>query len=290
MFVDMFRGRPSLAAELLDGPLHDHLPDYDEVHLASADLADVVPTEYRADVVVTLTHEGSTVLAVVVEVQRRIDTRKLLSWPAYVATLYARLNCPVTLLVYCPQRSVVGWAAKPIVFGFPAGHISPVAVGPDQLPVITDPEIARRLPELTVMSAIAHATHPDPAPLLEALLMAYRAVEVDRAALYHDLVLMALPNQTRKMLEDLMTATNYTPRSDFAKHHFAQGKMEGLAKGLAEAKGQDLLTVLESRGLTVSDEARTTIVECSDLDQLDRWMRQVATVERVEDLGGPLAV
>jgi hypothetical protein len=55
VLIDMFRGRPSLAAELLDGPLHDVLPDYDEAHLVSADLTDVAPTEYRADAVVTLT-------------------------------------------------------------------------------------------------------------------------------------------------------------------------------------------------------------------------------------------
>ncbi|MDI6097714.1 hypothetical protein QLQ12_03750 [Actinoplanes sp. NEAU-A12] len=69
-------GAGPLAAELLDGPLHGALPEYEEAHLSSAELTDVAPTEYRADAVVTLTRSGADVLAVVIEVQLRVDTKK----------------------------------------------------------------------------------------------------------------------------------------------------------------------------------------------------------------------
>jgi hypothetical protein len=91
ILIEMFRGRPLLAAELLRGPLHVTVPDFDEARLSAGDLTDVNPTEYRADAVVTLADEGITVLAVVIEVQLRVDGRKRRSWPAYVATLHARL-------------------------------------------------------------------------------------------------------------------------------------------------------------------------------------------------------
>jgi hypothetical protein len=49
-----------------------------------------------------------------------------------------------------------------------------------------------------------------------------------------------------------------------------------------EAKA--ILGFLAARGLPVSDEARARISSCTDLEQLESWIRQAATVERVEDL------
>ncbi len=276
----MFRERPALAALLLGGPLHGGIPDYDEVHLSSADLPDVVPTEYRADAVVTLTRGGADVLAVVVEVQLRPDARKLLSWPAYVATLHARLGCQVALLVVCPNQNVVDWAKGPIDLGPPGSVVTPVAVGPGQTPVITDPEIARQYPELAVLSTVAHIGEQDPEPLIKAFVAALDSLESDRGLLYHDFVLSALSNATRKLLEEHMIKPGYQYTSDWARGLLAKGE----AKGEANA----VLTVLAARGVEVPDEARSVITDCTDLDQLRDWIQRAVTAERVEDLGGAL--
>ncbi|GIE79827.1 hypothetical protein Aph02nite_57770 [Actinoplanes philippinensis] len=284
VLIDMFRSRPSLAAELLDGPLHDSLPAYDEAHLASADLTDVAPTEYRADAVVTLTRMGEIVFAVVVEVQRRVDKKKRRSWPVYVTTLHARLGCPVDLLIVCTHQKVADWAAEPITISLSPSAIHPLALGPAQTPVVTDVKSARRVPELAVLSILAHATRSDPIPRFEAFLSALDVIETERAFLYHDFVLSVLPAAARKLLEDYMTTTDYPFQSEFAKRNFADGKQEGRA----EAKAQDILTILDARGVTVADKARKTITDCVDLEQLDRWIRRAATAARVEDLDGSL--
>jgi hypothetical protein len=285
VLIDMFRGRPSLAAELLDGPLHDVLPDYDEAHLASADLTDVAPTEYRADAVVTLTRMGKIVFAVVVEVQRRVDKKKRRSWPAYVTTLHARLGCPVDLLIICPDQKVADWAANPIVVSLSPSTIHPLAVGPAQTPVITDPETARRLPELTVLSTLAHAGRSDPTPLFEALFAAFEAIDSARAGTYHDFVRGVLPAASRKLLEDLVSTTKDRYFSDWARRQHAEGFAEGQAEGEARA----IVTVLMARGIDISDEARAKITACTDLEQLNQWIQRAAVAECVEDLGGPLA-
>src|SRR4051794_15743715 len=111
VLIQMFRKRPSLAAELLGGPLHGKVPHFDEALLSSGELTDVTPTEYRADAVVTLNERHTPALAVVVEVQLRADQHKRRSWPAYVTTLHARMGCPVALLVLCTQQKVADWAA-----------------------------------------------------------------------------------------------------------------------------------------------------------------------------------
>jgi hypothetical protein len=69
--VDLFRNRPSLAAEILVEVLGISLPPYSEARLASADLTEIQPAEYRADAVVVLLDGDIPVRAIVVEVQLR---------------------------------------------------------------------------------------------------------------------------------------------------------------------------------------------------------------------------
>src|SRR5687768_1113016 len=94
----LFRNQPALAVELIRDVLHADIPRYTEAREISADLTDVQPAEYRADMVIQLLDDAS-VLGIVLEVQLSVDERKQFVWPAYVATLRARLECPVCLLV-----------------------------------------------------------------------------------------------------------------------------------------------------------------------------------------------
>lgn len=89
----LFRNRPTLAPELLRDALGVPLPAYSEVRIESAELTQVVPTEYRADLVVLLL-EGRPLFAIVIEVQLSRDEGKWMSWPVYLASLRARVGCP----------------------------------------------------------------------------------------------------------------------------------------------------------------------------------------------------
>ena len=90
----LFRNRPALAPKLLRDALHVELPDYTEARIDSADLTDIQPAEYRADLVLLLLH-GSPILGIVLEMQLSNDDDKRYVWPAYVANLRARIRCPV---------------------------------------------------------------------------------------------------------------------------------------------------------------------------------------------------
>ncbi len=79
----LFRNRPELAPELLRDALDVALPVYSEVRLESAELTDISPAEYRADLVVLLV-DGKPVLGIVVEVQLQRDDRKRFTWPVCV--------------------------------------------------------------------------------------------------------------------------------------------------------------------------------------------------------------
>src|SRR5262245_27458578 len=96
--VDLFKNRPSLAAEILAEVLGAALPPYTAARLTSSDLTEIQPVEYRADVVVVLLDGYLPVQVIIVEVQLAIDPGKRFSWPAYVTVSRTIHRCPANLL------------------------------------------------------------------------------------------------------------------------------------------------------------------------------------------------
>lgn len=270
----LFRNQPELAAQLLREALHLELPAYTEARLASSDLTEVVPTEFRADAVVLFV-DDKPVLGVIIEVQLSRVEQKLFAWPAYASVLRSRHKCPVELLVLTHDRAVAAWAAKPIRLDLRGESVlRPLVLGPDGVPVVTDPEQAKRAPELAVLSALAHGgDEPELAGKVgAAAIIAALGLDQERAALYSQLVDAALSTAARAALEALMQTQSIPIKSEFARIQ------------RASAQAQDILVVLETRGLSVTDEQRERITASTDLDQLKVWLRRAVTVALVDEL------
>ncbi len=261
------------------------MPEHREVRLESCELADVVPTEYRADAVVVLTDGDQPVLAVVIEIQLGRDGGKRWSWPVYLATLRSRLRCSVVLLVLCSTTRIADWCAVPIDLGHPGWVLRPLVVGPDRVPVVTEPADAERSPELAVLSAMAHgAEQGHGEKVLSALLAGLRSIDDEHLTRYHDLVLAALPAAARACLEDMMTAGTYEYMSDFVRRNVNQGRAEGRVEGRVEGKADALLSMLAARGIEVPEDAKARITSCTDLDQLDAWITRAVAIDTVDEL------
>jgi hypothetical protein len=278
--IEMVRERPAVVADLLAGPLGVNVPPFEKALLSSADLTDVTPTEFRADGVVTLHGTDGPVLAVVVEVQLRVDQRKRQTWPVYFATVHARHGCPVSLLVLCPSPAVANWCADPIRIGDPGMVLTPVVLGPRQVPLVTDVEQARRTPELAVISVLAHGDRDDPAPILRTLVAVLDEFDLDHAKLYTHLVVMLLPAAAQACLEEIMTTAAQDHTSELAGLIFPKAFARGKAEGRAEA----LLAILDTRGIDISDDVRARITTCGDVDLLDTWIRRAVTASTTDDL------
>jgi hypothetical protein len=112
--VTLFRNRPTMAPELLRDVLHADVPPFDHVRIGEASLGEIVPTEYRADLVLLLegASPGEVHAALVVEAQLRRDNDKRWSWPVYLTNLRARVRCPVVLLVVANDAAVATWASR----------------------------------------------------------------------------------------------------------------------------------------------------------------------------------
>jgi hypothetical protein len=287
ILVDLFKNRPSLAAELLVEVLGVSLPAYIEARIASADLTEIQPAEYRADVVVLLLQDGIPVRVVIVEVQLAIDPRKRLSWPAYATVSRAIHGCPAALLVVAPDPAVAGWCAEPTETGIPGFILRPPVLSRTAVPIVTNLEEAARRPELAVLSAMAHGESEQGATIASVVLPAIQALDEDRAGFYYDLVYNSLNEAARRALETMMKGYEY--QSDFARKYFAQGRTEGftegltkgLTKGRAEEAARAVLTVLRVRGLVVPDEVRERILAQKDPERLERWLEKAAVAASV---------
>lgn len=271
ILVDLFKNRPSLAAEILAEVLGVPLPPYSEARLASTDLTEIQPAEYRADAVVVLLDRDILVRVIIVEVQLAIDPRKRLSWPTYVTVSRAIHECPADLLVVAPEPAVAGWCAEPIEIGVPGFVLHPPVLRRTAVPVVTDPTEAAHRPELGVLSVMAHGDTGEGATIAAAVLPAVRGLDEDRARFYYDLVYNSLNEAARRSLEAMMKGYEY--QSDFAKKYVAQGRTEEAARAL--------LTVFRARGIAVPDAVRERILAQKDPEQLERWLEKAAVATSV---------
>jgi len=230
--VDLFKNRPSLAAEMLVEVLGVVLPAYTEARVVSADLTETQPAEYRADIVVLLLDDGQPVRVIIVEVQLKRDDDKRFTWPAYLTVSRDRHRCPADLLVIAPDPVVASWCAEPIELGVPGFVLRPPVLRRDGIPVVTDAAEAARRVELGVLSAMAYGETEQGATIAGAVLPAIDGLDDERARFYYDLVYNSLNEAARRALETMMKGYEY--QSDFAKEYVAQSR--------TEARARDVLT------------------------------------------------
>jgi hypothetical protein len=286
ILVDFFKTRPSLAAEILVEVLGLSLPAYTEARLASIDLTEIKPAEYRADVVVVLLDGDVPIRVIIVEVQLAIDPRKRRSWPAYVSVAHAMHGCLVDLLVVAPDPAVATWCAEPIPLGPPGFVLTPPVLRRDAVPVVTDPVEAVRRLELGMLSVMAHGETEQGKAIAGALLPAIYGLDEERARFYFDLLVNSVNEATRRALETMMKGYEY--QSEFAKKYVAQGRVEGRVEGRAEgeaaARARDVLTVLRARGIAVPEAARERILSQQEPASLERWLEKAAVAASVAEV------
>jgi hypothetical protein len=277
--LQLFRNRPTLAPELLRDLLHTPVPAFDQVRIGDTTLTELVPTEYRADLVLLL--EGATgetpEAAIVVEAQLGRNLDKRWSWPVYLTTLRARLKCDVALVVVTSDAGIAGWAQTPIPTGHPGWVLVPLVLGPQAVPLVGEQAVAELSPELAVLSVMLHGREKGSLAVARSAIAAAKSLDVERAKLYADLVLASVDEAARAILEEVvMERWNHEYQSDFARRYVAQGEAAGRA--------HSLLAVLAARGLDVPDDVRAQIRACTDLARLDAWLRRAVAATSAADV------
>ncbi|MFI7139529.1 hypothetical protein ACIBQ5_17695 [Streptomyces massasporeus] len=158
----------------------------------------------------------------------------------------------------------------------------PLVVGPDNLPVITDPRTAAEKPAMAVFSALAHANSPHIDAILDALGRALAGMDWNAASYFFQFLDSALGDTPAgDKWRDIVTFVNYFPgRGTVMEKAYLEGEAKGEARGEAKA----ILRFLEARGVSVPQEARDQIAGCTDLDLLNRWLDRTPHVQNVDEL------
>jgi hypothetical protein len=264
---------------VLDAPL----PAYTHVKIECADFTDVQPTEYRADLVLSLSNDA-TELGIIVEVQLSRDDRKRFVWPAYVASLRARRRCPVCLLVVCADSAVAEWAAKPVQLGC-KNIFAPWVLYPSALPRILNVADAAREPELSVLSALAHGHDADAnlaAQIAAIALGVSVTLDLDRAQLYFDLILNSVSEAAREVLLETMRPFKHEYLSEFVRGYVGQGRAEGELQGRVAL----VTRLLAARFGPLSDEVKAQIAS-KTIEELDAIGDRLLIAASLEVALGP---
>src|SRR5262249_44281632 len=151
------------------------------------------------------------------------------TWPVYLATLRARHECRVMLLVLCPDAKTAAACAEPIDTDHPDWVLKPLVLGPDGVPVVVDPSEAQRLPRLAVLSALLRIKGPLTDAALFSLCVALeelKAAAPKEGALYYDYLVRQLSVTNRRRLEKIMITGTYEFQSDFAREYVANARTD----------------------------------------------------------------
>jgi hypothetical protein len=288
--VKLVRDCPSFAADLLGQVLHIDVPGFREARLADATLNELVPVEYRADAVVVFTQD-KPVFGAIVEAQLQRDDDKLFTWPLYAVGARERHRCPFVVLVVTPDPATATWAARAVELGGGARYW-PLVIGPAGIPKITDRDQARREPQLTVLSVLAHGQGDveTASAIGGAAAWAILPFPEEQRLLYSLLIESNLSEAARKAIEMQPGLTKFFTEEQ--RRNYERGKAEGKAEGTAEGKAlgkaegkaEALLKILMRRGFTLTAEQRRHIVECIDLAMLEHWLDRALTVGSAEEL------
>ncbi|MBG0820959.1 hypothetical protein HS048_09455 [Planomonospora sp. ID91781] len=242
--------------------------------------------DIEADLVIVLGPPTAPAHAIIVEIQQDTskDPRQL---ARYAAALWLLLRCAVTVMVVCPDARTADYYARPIDSGLPGYRLQAQVLGPDGIPVITDPQQAAARPELAAMAVMVHGRQRK---VVEAFAAALAELPDDHAPKYYEHAYSMSAPEVRRLLEEIMTSTTWPVYSPFAREHYGrgleEGKIEGKAEGRAEEAARLVLLVLDTRGLQVPDDARARITACTDLARLESWATRAVTVRSVHDLFG----
>ncbi|PWK70215.1 hypothetical protein BCL76_105168 [Streptomyces sp. CG 926] len=275
----IFQHDPGLFSRL-SGLLGFSLPTPVDVTILPTDLTEASPVERRVDTLLRLdsAEDGSLLLAI--EAQGKKDPAKPASWAYYTAYLWTKYRLPTALLVVCQDRATAEWAGRPVTSGpppMPTLTLRPVVVGPHNMPVITDPAEARADLALATLSAITHAGDPDIGAILKALSSALRGVPENVADPMIEFTAQGLGNRPANELWRTLVAVDLS----FYKSYISE---EIRDEGRAQGRAEDLLIVLEQRGLDVPDDVRERIAGCDDPDTLRRWLTRAVTAPAAEDI------
>ncbi|MEV0092526.1 hypothetical protein [Streptomyces sp. NPDC050738] len=276
----IFQDRPEILTPVFK-VLDIELPEKATVDVVTGDVTETRPLSRHVDSVLLIQPADGEAFLLAIEAQGKRDPDKETSWPYYVAYLRERYGIPVLLLVLCHQRSTAKWAVGPFTCGarkWTAQSTHPLVIGPDNVPMITEPRAIEENLAMAAFTAITHSGGRGVTAILEPLARAVHDLDRDSAAYWGEFLEIGLRDTPAgAKWSELMTVASFFPgRGTVRETAFLEGEAQGEANSI--------LRILDLRGVDVPDEIRDRIRVCTDLDLLGRWLDRTVTAQTIDDL------
>jgi hypothetical protein len=279
----VFRYDPGLYSRAIERALGIKLAAPPELSELNVDLTETRPIERRADTMLRAEFPaGDAGPILIVESQTEDDKTRRSRWPYYIAFVRDKYECQVLFLVVCDSKATARWAEEPIEIGEPGAicmTVTPLVLGPDNMPTVTTAEEAAADLPFAVLSALVHSRSRGRKMdvILESLASGLQTIDVETAAELAEFTEVGLgKTPAGKKWRALMTTETYV----FASEQRLLGRGEGEAIGEAKA----VLRNLKNRGIPVDAHSLDRIRACTDVDTLDTWLDRSLTITKVDDL------
>jgi hypothetical protein len=280
--LELIKQHPALAVDLFRAVTGTPLAGDLDVRLGPNNLSEFRPMDFRVDAVVVVSDPVTRdpVLVILIEPQGRSDRDKAFSWPAYIALARKAVNCKnAVLIVVCPDPAEAEKCRRAIPTGHPGFDLWPIVVDPDHAPSSEGAS-----PYLLLFLACLPALDIESEAGARRVLNAIRdtGASEDERKILTTIILVRASETARRLLESLMTTMEW--KSEFVESFVEQGREQGLEQGNVQTKRQDLLKVLDLRGLRPTEEERARVGSSTDFAQLDRWFERSLTASTAAEV------
>ena len=264
------------------------LPTPASVTVLPNDLTETSPVERRVDTLLRLDPEDGEPLLLAVEAQSGKNPDKPAGWAYYASYVLNKYRLQPLLLVVCQDRATAEWAAREVSFGprqWPLLTLRPLVAGPHNMPVITDPTEVRKDLALATLSAITHAAHPDAGAILKSMTTVLRDTPQDIADPIVELIAQGLGKRPAADLWRKLVAVDLSFYKSYLSEEIRdEGRAEGRAEGAARRAAEDVLDILEVRGIDIPEAVRERVTDCDDPEILRHWHRRAVTAPTAEEI------
>lgn len=155
-------------------------------------------------------------------------------------------------------------------------------LGPHNVPLVTDPDLASADIPLATLSAITHAEDAGVDAIPRALAEALHGLgDEEDLHVFAELTELGLANTAAAdTWSKLMSVDLSFYRSKTSQRLRAEGRAEGRLEDVIDK----ILRLLHTRGIAVPAAAEERIRSCADLDVLDRWFDRAITASNIAEV------
>jgi hypothetical protein len=202
-----------------------------------------------------------------------------ISWPVYVTTARKANKCPRSaLIVLCWNLAEARNCRRTIMVGPRAFDLSP-----DVIDRTYAPDLGNASPYTVLCFAVLRAVNMKTEEGRHQVLSAIVATGAAGAnhRYLRKLMLGVAPNAaSRQRMEETMSTT-------FKRDFIDDLEDEAEARGQARGKAENILRLMEARGLKPTEVQRKQVTGCADLAQLNLWFDRAITATTTDEVLRP---